>query len=91
MWTSKAYAHSTDESAGDACEDGDKRTLLAKTLEARQSKLMCTKGPYRSRVAVITPTKRKSRKIMMNASLTASKKVYEYTKDQPMAAAATDG
>ena len=35
MWTSKAYAHSSDESAGDACEDGDKRTLLAKS--GRQS------------------------------------------------------
>ena len=45
-------------------------------------------APYRSRVAVITPTKRKSRRIMMNASLTASKKVYEYTTDQPTAAAA---
>ena len=30
----KQYAHSTDESAGDACEDGDKRTLLAKRPEA---------------------------------------------------------
>ena len=35
VWMSKAYAHSADESAGDACEDGDKRTLLAKRVEAR--------------------------------------------------------
>ena len=30
----KAYAHFADESAGDACEDGDKITLLAERLEA---------------------------------------------------------
>ena len=87
----KGICHSTDESAGDACEDGDKRTLLAKKLEARQSWLMCTKTSYRSRVVVITPTTRKSHRTTMNASLTVSKKVYEYTKDRRMAAAATDG
>lgn len=40
---------------------------------------------------MMTPTKRKSRRIMMNASFTASKKVYEYTMDHPMAAAAKEG
>ena len=74
VWTPKAYAHSTDESAGDAWEDGDKRALLGKRPEARQSRLMCTKTSYRSRVVAITPTTRKSRRTMMNASLTASKK-----------------
>lgn len=77
MWTSKAYAHSTDESARDECEEGDKRTLLAKRLAKATSvkRNSCKGAPYRSKVAVITPTNRKSRRIMMKASFTASKKV----------------
>jgi hypothetical protein len=54
-----------------------------------QSQSKCAKAPYRSRVAVTTPTRRKSRRIMTNASLSASSTVYEYTTDQPIAATAT--
>lgn len=32
MWTSKAYAHSTEESVGDEWEEGDTNTRLAKNL-----------------------------------------------------------
>jgi hypothetical protein len=73
VWTSKAYAHSTVESAGVECEGGERRirfeTSLDRVCEGNISLAYTVKKkPHHKMVAMTTPHARKSRNIMTNAN-----------------------
>ena len=70
MCTSNAYAHSTKESEGVEWEGGERSRRLAVNQR---------------RVAITSPERKKSRKIMSNARMTILRGLYEYTRPQMMA------